>query len=38
MTQKFKNWINFGIYCKNLFSHSWPWPWHLWLCWHPCLL
>ena len=22
-----KDWINFGIYWKNLLSHSWPWPW-----------
>ena len=24
---KLKDWINFGIYWKNLLSHSWPWPW-----------
>ena len=22
-----KDWINFGIYWKNLLSHSQPWPW-----------
>jgi len=24
---KLKDWINFGIYWKNLLSHSRPWPW-----------
>ena len=28
---KLKYWINFGIYWKNLLSHSWPWPWP-WVC------
>jgi len=23
---KLKDWIKFGIYWKNLLSHSWPWP------------
>jgi len=33
---KLKDWINFGIYWKNILSHArpwpWPWPWHLWPC------
>jgi len=24
---KLKDWIYFGIYWKNLLSHSRPWPW-----------
>jgi len=29
VTSKLKDWINFGIYWKNLLSHcrSLPWPW-----------
>jgi len=28
---KLNDWINFGIYWKNLLSHSRPWPWS-WVC------